>query len=173
MTVPAGEAMLSSFSFRIRDAVAGQSVSFRAEVYAWSAATTRATGPALYESGTMTTAGSSAFQNVNITIPGGIPVVAGNQYVLFCTSSKDVQTPASTQWGFLYTGSTYPGGNMVYINNGTDVAQWTSLSWDDSGGDLAFTAMFGDPTVVPTLSGWALGLMAAALAAAATFKLRA
>lgn len=173
MTVPAGEAMLSSFSFRIRDSVAGQPVSFRAEVYAWSAATSRATGPALYESGTMTTAGSTVFQNVNVTIPGGVPVVAGSQYVLFCSSSKDVQTAASTQWGYISAGSTYPGGDMVYINNGTDVAQWTSGSWSVTSGDLAFTATFGDPTVVPTLSGWALGLMAAALAAAAVFKLRA
>src|SRR3954469_1213293 len=98
---PLGEPALKSFTFELD--VPSTTV-FRAEVYAWDGS--EATGPALYESGSMTTSGSG-LQPVTINT-GGIPVVAGAEYVLFLSVSKSVGS-GSGGWGFI-SSDAYGGG---------------------------------------------------------------
>ena len=87
VTVPAGETALTSFSFWINDQ--GTVITFRGEVYAWDAVNSRATGSALYESAPVSTSGGSTYQQFTFSIPGGVPVTAGQQYVIFATTSRD------------------------------------------------------------------------------------
>jgi hypothetical protein len=172
ITAPAGETSLTSFTFWIHDG--GISIALLGEVYAWDAINSRATGAALFESGTVLTGGVNTFEPITFTIPGGAPVTAGQQYVIFASTSKSAQVGSGAQWGFLPNDTTYPGGTMVYQNNGTSFADWNTLSWTFAGADLAFTAGFGGATVanIPTLDGSMMLMLAAALALVGLVVLR-
>jgi hypothetical protein len=172
VTVPATDTTLDSFTFYVD---LPTNLIFRGEVYAWNPTTGdptaftqgNATGPALY--------GSSATHTTNYVNPptsvndfqlitfntGGIPLTAGAQYVLFFTVSKDYQANAPTTGipsfvGYTNT-DTIPGGDFVFINNGGDTTQWTTMPWTNYAAtapqfniyDLAFTASFS-PTLPTT-----------------------
>jgi hypothetical protein len=169
--VPPGESTLFSFSFEM-DLPA--TVAFRGEVYAWDAANSRATGPALYESAPTQTAGSGTFELITFTIPGGVPVIAGQQYVIFATTSRDQAGHSGTgRWGATPP-SSYPDGTFVFQNNSTDPALWTSTPWVLTFPiDLAFIAVFGEPVqAVPTLDGPTMLLLGALLALTGAILLR-
>jgi len=71
----------------------------------------------------------------------GIVLSAGQQYVLFASTSKDPAQPnAAGKWGAVVTNTVYSGGQFVYLNNGADPALWTSRSWSAIIYDLAFRA---------------------------------
>jgi hypothetical protein len=162
VTVPSTDTTLDSFTFYVD---LPTNLIFRGEVYAWDPNTFAmgsATGPALYASGPMqTTSYGSGFspQPITFNIPGGLPLTAGAQYVLFFTTSKDAQnplpcTPTSPDCGFVgFTlTDTYSGGNWVYIDDGGDPSQWTIMEWTQPalfpfpfGDDLAFQAIFSPP----------------------------
>jgi hypothetical protein len=139
ITAPAGATLLTSFTFEL---AIPNTATFRAEVYAWDGS--EATGPNLYESGSMTTT-SSSMQSV--TIGTAVPVTAGSQYVMFLSTSKDSGS-GSGVWGFV-SANPYGGGDFVYQNNGTDPSTWTSTPWTVYGGDLAFSAIFNGQPVGP------------------------
>lgn len=169
VTVPSGDGFLSSFSFQINDQ--GTAFPFQAAVYAWDAANSRAMGTALYLSAPVTTAGANAY--VRFTFTPNVTLTAGQQYVLMATTSYN-QTPptgVAARWGALTNDTTYPGGQFVFINNGTNTAAWTTLTWSNIAEDLAFTAVFGTP-IVPALDQWALLLLAAVVAAGGFFAVR-
>ena len=176
VTAPPGETSLSSFAFQMK---VPTTVAFRGQVFAWDAANSRATGASLYESPMMSTTQGAAFEAVTFTIPGGVPVTSGQQYVVFATTSQDQAGHSGTgEWGYLNS-STYSGGGFVYQNNGANAGTWTTSAWDvRSAAGLAFTAVFGQalaPVVVnpvPTLSEWSLALMALALGGVAVVTLR-
>jgi hypothetical protein len=173
VTVPAGESSLTSFGFWIDDQ--GTAAPFLGEVYAWDSVNMRATGAALWESGPMSTVGHVGF-NLYTLATGGVPVTAGQQYVLFLSTSKSAQTSSDCHWGSV-ADSVYAGGQFVYLNNGASAAQWTTVSWsNDLGIDLAFFAGFGGATInatdVPALDGKMLMLLAAALALVGVGALR-
>lgn len=175
VVVPAGETSLTSFSFVINDQ--GTALTMLGEVYAWNGSN-MATGAALFESAPVTTGGVNAFQTFTFTIPGGVAVTAGQQLILFATTSKSAQTNSGSRWGAIVDNSAYPGGQFYFQNNGTSTATWTSVAWNTITYDLAFTAGFGGATPatvikdVPTLSGWMLTLLGAGLAAAGLGFLR-
>lgn len=159
ITVPAGESVLTSFSFQINDQ--GTAFPMQAEVYAWDSVNSRATGAARYESAPVNTAGVNAFRR--FTFNPNVALTAGQQYVIFATTSRN-QTPPNTgaRWGSVVN-TAYAGGQFVYINNGTDTTQWTGNAWSTIASDLAFTATFGTP-VVPALDPSMLLLLAGLLA---------
>jgi hypothetical protein len=165
VTVPATDTKLDSFTFYVD---LPTNLIFRGEVYAWDPTTVdpsnpyalgSATGPALYESGQMQTTSygsGSAIQPITFNIPGGLPLTAGAQYVLFFTTSRDYAANAGvTANGFVgYTPTdTYSGGDWVYISDGGDVSQWTTVGWWHPAlfpdiffqDDLAFQAIFSSP----------------------------
>jgi hypothetical protein len=163
VTVPLTDTKLDSFTFYVD---LPTNLLFRGEVYAWdpntldpanSFAMGSATGPALYASGQMhTTSYGSGFapQPITFNIPGGLPLTAGAQYVLFFTTSMDAAANAGiTAVGFVgYTSTdTYMGGDWVYIDDGGDPNQWTTKGWWHPAlffpgqDDLAFQASFSSP----------------------------
>jgi hypothetical protein len=162
VTVPLGLPVLQSFSFEMQ---LPTTLAFRGEVYAWDG--TRAAGPNLFESGVTSTSDGSVFQLITFNT-GGITLVPGDVYVLFASSSKDNSGHSGGgSWGVTQFDDTYAGGTSVYINNGSDTAQWTSMAWDAVPGDMAFQATFASGSGVPEPSTallFASGLIALALA---------
>lgn len=120
--VTAPEATLNSFSFRV---LVPSTVVIRGEVYAWDG--TKATGPALYESAARTTSDASA-QDITFDT-GAVPVNPGSQYVLFLTAAKDFEVSTGQGSVRRVPGTTYAGGAAVYLNSGTNEAQWTTTGW--------------------------------------------
>jgi hypothetical protein len=173
VTVPATDTKLDSFTFYVD---LPTNLIFRGEVYAWdpntldpanSYAMGSATGPALYESAQMqTTSYGSGFaiHPIKFTIPGGLPLTAGKQYVLFFTTSRDAANADVADTGFAaYTqADTYSGGDWVYLGDGGDPNLWTTVGWWHPAlfpgcppcffaDDLAFQASFSSP--LPTSKG--------------------
>src|SRR5205807_419822 len=109
-------------------------------------------GSSLFESAPMSTAGTG-LQPVTFTIPGGVVLVPGQQYVLFATTSKDqgsIPDETTGSWAYTDGDDDYSGGSIVYSNNGTDFGALTTSPWtvDTFDGDFAFTATFaGQPTI--------------------------
>ena len=168
ITVPAGGTVLNSFAFEVGNCSAN--VNFRGEVYAWNG--TLATGSSLYESSPVTVNASSSYQVITFNT-GGINLSAGT-YVLFGSTSKD-QTGApssSCRWGALPDTSRYPSGQFVYLNNNTNVGQWTSLSWNQTiVRDLAFSVNTSSSSAVPAASTTVLLIIALALTLLAIYSL--
>jgi len=139
ITAPSnGDSVLQSFSFNMNQL---KTTVFRGYVYAWDGA--KATGPALYESSPTTTAGSGVYDKIEFKTLG-IQLTPGAKYVLFASVSKDTSPNDAGRWGST-TNSAYGGGNFVFINNGTNTAQWTTTNWSSIAEDLAFTANFVKP----------------------------
>lgn len=172
---PIGMTRLDSFSFQINSM--GVAIVFRAEVYAWNPATSRATGPALWESAPVTATADSAYHQYTFTPPGGVTVQPGVTYVLFASTSKDQagQPNSAARWGSV-ANTAYPDGQFVFINNTADTTQWTGSQWSTIASDLAFTAAFTGSASgsqdVPALSGLMLVALAGALAIAGALALR-
>jgi hypothetical protein len=162
--IPAGVTMINGFSFRI---MAPTTLAFRGEIYAWDG--TKATGSALYESAPVSTTNAAIYEVVSFNT-GGTPVMAGQQYVLFASSSKDNagHSGGGSRWGSTNSNTLIVPGQFVYMNNGTDVTQWTTTTWSTIAQDLAMTAAFNDPSPVapvgsPTGTEWAMMLMGAGI----------
>ena len=142
------------FTFRIGNCSAP--VTFRGHVYAWNGS--MATGASLYDGPIQTVPADAVFHTVSFTPPTAIVLAAG-QYVLFASTSEDQASapPAACRWGALTNNTAYPGGQFVFINNGPDPSQWTTVNWSNIGEDLAFTANFSLPAATaPALSQWSL-----------------
>ena len=143
-------ATLTRFSFYMK--VIPTAV-FRGLVYAWDG--TKATGDALFESAAMSTTQGNNFEEVVFNIPCGIVLNAGQQYVLFASVSKDPSQPETAgSWGATVDNTPYSGGQFVFINNGTDPSQWTSMTWSTIGVDLAFRATIVRPSSIDTTLSW-------------------
>ena len=174
ITVPVGETSLTSFRFTIDDQ--GTPATFLAEVYQWDGVNSHTTGPNLFESGPMTTPGVAGYQPYTVTIPGGVPVTAGQTYVIFFTTSKSVQTGANLRWAFLNS-DVYNGGDFVFNNNGNNFALLATTGWAvTTGNDAAFGVGFGGASIdvnqIPMLSGRTLLMLGAALALVGVIVLR-
>ncbi len=138
ITAPVSGASLQSFTFYMN---LPASCTFQGEVYAWDGI--KATGPALWEGPSMHTSGSGSFEAITFT-PGGVPLAPSAQYVIFASLSKQSGSGGGS-WGSIIT-EAYSGGDFVYINNGNDPSQWTSMPWTitwPSAQDLAFKVVFG------------------------------
>ncbi len=95
-----------------------------------------------------------------------IPVVPGRVYYVLIDG---YQNPGATGTSRIGTSSVYPssGAHMIYSNNG-------GSTWEGVGSPIAiYVEGVGGAGAVPTLSGWMLGLLAAALGAAGVWRLKA
>lgn len=166
ITVPLTDPVLNSWTFYMEQS---SSIQFQGEVYAWNGF--MATGPSLFESAVMTTTNPNIFQPITFNT-GGLALTPGDTYVLFASSSKDVQSAGGGTWGYVPGGGGYTGGAFYYLNNGTDATQWTSDFWSTfgPGNDLAFKADFNSPAAVPEPSSRIL--LATALCAVVVLTLR-
>jgi hypothetical protein len=137
ITAPFDDTQLDSFTFFI--SMSG-TVVVRGEVYAWDGQ--KATGPNLYESAPRTISNTSGFQEVTFDT-GGVQLVPGQRYVLFATITKDyASSNGSGTWEAVFS-DPYPGGNFVYMNNGSSFDQLFTEAWGQFPTfDSAFRAVF-------------------------------
>lgn len=162
-SVPAGQSVVSSFGLEV-DAPA--TMVFRGELYAWDVGTQRATGPALYTSSAISTAGPGVtFLNF---VPGApVPVTAGGNYVVFLSTVRDAGTGNGCMQ---YTNTNViPTGQATYKFSASP-ADFTTGAWSVNGGeDLGIRVNFAPAviTTVPTLSEWAMILFGVMLAGGA------
>jgi len=143
ITVPGGYTKLNKFTFSWINLGTG-SMKVRGEVYAWDGA--KATGSAIYQSAARFVSFSDGLYHFETFKPGGVPVTAGHQYVIFASIDKDYEKcKNSYEVGWAYTGAdVYAGGGFVYQNNAGDESQWTTTDWTTFGGaDIAFKAYLG------------------------------
>ena len=119
ITAPVGGEILQSFTFYMGQPA---TLAFQGEVYAWDG--TMATGPNLFESVPMTTTGTGT-EAVTFDA-GGVPLQAGQQYVLFASCSRLFDGHSGLgAWGFIDS-DVYGGGSFVYLDNGSDPSLWTT-----------------------------------------------
>ena len=156
--VPANASVLNDFTFYINGFGSGGTVTFQADVFAWSGSLLGgggggATGPALFSLSGLTLTDNGSFQAVTINT-GGTALTPGGQYVALLTTS-DPQSIAANGgangffgWGLTDNYSHVAnsgGGGFVYYNNTTD-SQLNTTPWGNSDfGDLAWTANFSSP----------------------------
>jgi hypothetical protein len=146
--VPPADTALDEFTFYVRESTGPGTITYRGEVFAWDGA--KATGPSLWESAARTLTLSSSFQALAFE-PGRIPLIAGRQYVLFASISKDYEQnddASRSCWAYRYQ-DVYNGGGFVFLNNFGDESEWTTAAWETSVGngvdDLVFKASFSRP----------------------------
>jgi len=161
ITIATGTGALLNYAFEIGHCNA--TVTFRGEIFAWDLTNQRATGASLFESPAKTVTASGTYQLVVIDT-SSLALAPGN-YVLFVSTSKDQAGSVGCQFGSVVN-ATYPGGQFVYINNGTTVASWTGLQWSTITQDLAFQANFVGGNLPTTAAPSTLVLTFTALLAA-------
>jgi hypothetical protein len=160
--VPAGNTVMTNFTFKLDDRVNPDIVTFDAYVFAWDGA--KATGSALFTSGPYSSnnnGGAGGFETFSINT-GTLPLVSGAQYVAFFSAANRFNG-ITGQADFAYLGTSpqagvdgYADGNFVYLNCGNIFAQVTTTPWDNPTGyggvathDLAFSMTF-QPVPEPT-----------------------
>ena len=124
---------------------------------------TSATGGPLFASGsTVYTPDQNNYQTFAFDT-GNLALTPGQQYVMFFSVSAiyDPLGGGSTAVGLVLSdepGSDYTGGHFVFLNNGGDTSQWTSLDWSNFGSeDLAFTVNANEAPVPEPASLMLLG----------------
>ena len=135
------DTLLDGFLLEVQLEDGSNPPSFKGQVFARDG--TKATGPHLFASPTMTVSGAG-YNEVTYTT-GGVALMAGSQYVLLGSIFDPSLYTASN--GNSGRGSPfsdpYGGGDFVYLNNGGNLAAWTTQARDNSGSlDLAFQASF-------------------------------
>lgn len=136
VTVPLTNSSLTSFAFEMRQPA---SATFEGYVMAWNGS--MATGSPLYTSPIMSTSSGISFQEITFNT-GSLSLTPGGTYVLFASASQIPSSTGSGDWGARYSGNPYSGGEYVYMNNGTDSSQWTTVAWTKPSFDLVFKANF-------------------------------
>lgn len=146
---------LDSFTFYIAHDSSHDPLTFAAYVMQWDPTGKHATGPILYQSGTLhsTDAGvtpvhaSFSVQPLSVST-GGVELTTGQQYIAFFSASV-VNAGDGRGWIGYSPGNNYSGGEFAFIGNGTNFAalstsQWTT-GFPETGGDLAFKMAFNVP----------------------------
>ena len=140
---------LNSFTFELAQE-SGTPPNYQAFVYQWDPVNRRIVGPALFTSVASvapTTPNPNTYAPVTFNT-GGIQLTAGQQYVLFFTTSSQTNGAGGQyRYGALTNNTTYPGGQFVFQNNGStntpaDFAALSTVTWSFINEDLAFTATF-------------------------------
>lgn len=168
VTVPAGVTQLDSFTFYLDDIQDPDFVDFHAFVHAWDGV--KATGAQLFQSGAMSTTnngGAGGFEAFTVNT-GGVPVAAGQEYVLYFSASLLFDgDQGRANWGTINQNAqapdTQPGGNFVFMNNSNDLSLLTTNLWSQRQGDLAFAASFSDGVVPEPSTALLVGLGLAGL----------
>jgi len=152
---PVGAPVLNAFTFHITGNGPQPTVTFQADVFAWSgsllgAGGGGAIGPALFTQSNMTLTDTGAFQAVTVNT-GNLVLTPGNQYVALFTISDPASQAANTfgnfLWGDTGWGQHVPnngGGGFVFDNNASDYLALNTTNWDNFAdyGDSAWDAFF-------------------------------
>jgi len=144
-TPPAGVRALSSFSFFVDDNLNPDPVSFQGFVMAWDGF--KASGPVLYQSGTLTTTnnhGADGFERITVNISPGLSLIPGMNYVAFFSASNFFAGMSGDARLGVESSGAYPGGGFVSLNNGGNFGAVTTNNWDTGFSflDLAFEFVF-------------------------------
>ncbi len=171
ITVPAFASVLDNFTFKLLQG-GGNPTTIQFFVMAWTG--DRVTGPVLVQTPSVTLINSGFYENYTVNT-GGLPLVSGNQYVLFFTAFNDLDqnNDASAAAARNYATDPYSGGRFVYNDGGMSVADLAAGAWDTNfigAGDLAFRAEFSS---VPEASAFAIVLLIGVSAALCSKQFRA
>ncbi|MDB6173078.1 MAG: repeat-containing protein [Chthoniobacteraceae bacterium] len=147
VTVPLNETVLESFSFKLDRCF--NLVTFAAYVAAWDGA--KATGPILYSSEARQTGSTGHAEEFKFTT-GGLPLAPGSQYVLILSASNFFNGVQDISSLVISNFESYPGGNLVSLQNGSDFALLTDRRWTVFPYDAGFTADFSSSVPEPTQS---------------------
>lgn len=165
-TVPMGQAGVSSFS--IRSQAIPATSTFRGVLMQWNTGTNRAIGPVLYQSADVNTTGLN--QEVSFTIPGSVPVTAGQTYVIFLSGVNSAGSGGGPLWAT--PGDSLAGGAAV-AQSAPSQTDWTGTGWAVfAGNDFGVTVNFVAAAPVPTLSEWAMILFGLVLAGGAALYIQ-
>ena len=166
---PTTDTRLDQVSFWAASATPG---SFTAYVFAWDAATNRATGPALFTSARTALPTGDVNSRIDIAT-GGVELTAGQAFVAFLSvgGTANAEGRFVVDWGTHFD-NPYAGGRNVLQLSPVDAPRWTTQAWtgfaDD---DLHFAFAFNsDANVVPEPSTYVL--LATGLAGLATVARR-
>ncbi len=134
---------LDSMTFHIDDK--GTAIEFQAYVFEWDEAQFRATGPALFTSGSAFTTGIDGFAPITVST-GGVSLTESLDYVAFFFAS----TPGGASWSFNNDAMSFASGSFVFQNEDT-LGGATGQIWENFAvGDLGFTLEFsGGASTVP------------------------
>jgi uncharacterized protein with beta-barrel porin domain len=139
ITPTAGQTRLSGFTFELSQS-GGTPSQYQAFVYQWDSVNNRITGSSLFTSGVVTAPAGAAFTPVTFNT-GNVALTAGQQYVLFLsTSNQQPQANGTYKWGSTIN-TAYAGGQFVFNNNTASFANLSTTNWISIAFDLAFTAM--------------------------------
>ena len=154
---PSTDNVLQNFTFYLTGLGNGESVTFQADVYAWSGSLTAgnspqgSTGAPLFTSSNMTFTDNGAFQAITVNT-SGLTLTPGADYVALFTTSDPASLAAngdstnSFAFGEINGGSHVSdngGGGFNFYNNPLS-SQLATPPWDDNTdyGDLAWNAHF-------------------------------
>lgn len=145
--VPSGMTTLKDFTFWLNaHPVWVPTITFAAYVMEWDGA--KAVGPVLWRSAAFS-GPTQWMQRYQFVAPGGVPVVAGKQYIAFLSTVEYLGTfPSNAQVLMGYEYTPYPAGRFYSIANAGDFSRLTSAPWQTDGGcmecDAAFVASFSN-----------------------------
>lgn len=149
--VPTGpETILDSFALTISS---GFSFNYQAYVQQFNSTLGSTVGNILFESGVLTTDGTSAFQAVNVNT-GGLNLIAGNEYIAYFSSSEQTGT-GSASMGFLFPPPPNPNlGSFHYAGGPFNALTGPADPWlSPIGGQVAFSAnLSAGAAAVPELN---------------------
>jgi hypothetical protein len=152
ITPPPATPFLTKFAVSLSDSpvVEPDPLVFRGYLMEWNG--TRATGPILYESPTLTADGMAHGEFRRIDMNGiDLALDPGKSYVFFISCSALFDGVDSEAGVAGMPADNYPGGHLVTLNNQNDVAAWTTANWSQTGAwDMTFEAVF----VVPEPGGF-------------------
>jgi hypothetical protein len=150
--------LLQNFTFYLSPA---PSLTFRAYVFAWDAASVRATGSALFTSSPIIGPLGSGFNAITVNV-GGLLLNSDAMYVAFFSSSGQGtlgEIALQSSWDSPATNQ-YSGGAFVFLNNGENSGAFTTQTWSTNrqgpGSDARFTMAF--TSVAPEPSSLILSL---------------
>ena len=138
VTAPPSDTVLDSFSFYVRARTGDPAfnIALRAEVYPWDGL--KAEEPSLWESETQVHTLGNSWTQLTFQ-PAAPPLVAGEKYVLFVTTEKDLLHPANddgsetelTMIGAPPQDNPYAGGFKVEgpATFSGDTGPWTTQNW--------------------------------------------
>lgn len=128
LTIPAGTSQLDRFTMYMENDTT-LTATYRAEVYTWDG---EKAGREVWESKRrqVKPGGELEYEKLSFK-PKGAQVTAGEQYVLFISTSKDAE--ASDDGLITYVAAMprnkLPGGYAVYLEDFGDESRWTTSAW--------------------------------------------
>ncbi|MEW4529170.1 PEP-CTERM sorting domain-containing protein [Maioricimonas sp. JC845] len=166
--VPGSNDVLESWTYYLNDALNPDFVDFAFYVMEWDAASTRATGPVLYQSAVVSTSnngGADGFEEFTFNT-GGLQLTSGNDYIAFISATGQFDgTNGTASLGYIpYIRPGYASGAAYRQHNGNTAGTWDTQGWSavrpGRQEDLAFTATFSGATVSPVPEPSSLALFA-------------